>query len=191
MVSNSFWIVGTSRSGKTTRLAQQFCDWVQQNDNQDIESFYPKNQNRKKAKSAIKTANLLQTEPGALVLASNDDNRRLLTDKIVTLTSGKYPIRAKTTLGFIQDEVILFWPLLVESLQIKAQFPVRLRPETEQELATKRWNYQLDAETLRRAGVNEYRLVRRILDLWQLAAYSGTACEDIAKVLQTGLQENT
>ncbi|MBC5795854.1 recombinase family protein [Sphaerospermopsis sp. LEGE 00249] len=191
MVSNSFWIVGTSRSGKTTRLAQQFCDWVQQNDNQDIGSFYQKNQNRKQAKSAIKTANLLQTEPGALVLASNDDNRRLLTDKIVTLTSGKYPIRAKTTLGFIQDEVILFWPLLVESLQIKAQFPVRLRPETEQELATKRWNYQLDAETLRRAGVNEYRLVRRILDLWQLAAYSGTACEDIAKVLQTGLQENT
>ncbi|MEA5575208.1 recombinase family protein [Anabaena sp. UHCC 0451] len=191
MISDSVWIVGTSRSGKTTRLAQQFCDCVQNIGNQHIESFYTKNQNSKKTPSAIKTANLLPTEPGVLVLASNDDNRRLLTDKIVTLTSGKYPIRAKTTLGFIQDEVILFWPLIIESLQIKAQFPVRLRPETEQELATKLWNFQLDDETLRRAGVNEYRLVRRILDLWQLAAYSGTSCEDITKILQKGFQENT
>ncbi|MBD2295876.1 recombinase family protein [Anabaena sphaerica FACHB-251] len=190
MISDSVWIVGTSRSGKTTRLAERFCYWVQKNGNQPIESFYTKNQNQKKAQSTIKTSNLLQTEPGVLVLASNDDNRRTLSDKIVTLTSGKYPIRAKTTLGFIQDEVVLFWPLLIECLQIKAQFPVRLRPETEQELATKLWDFQLDAETLRRAGVNEYRLVRRILDLWQLAAYSGTPCEDIAEVLQTGLQEN-
>jgi hypothetical protein len=190
VVSDSIWIVGTSRSGKTTRLAEHFCDWVHKNGNQHIDSFYTKNQNNKKANNIIKSSNLLQTEPGVLVLASNDDNRRSLNDKIVTLTEGKYPIRAKTTLGFIQDEVILFWPLLVESLQIKAQFPVRLRPETEQELATKLWDNRLDAETLRRAGVNEYRLVRRILDLWQLAAYSGTACEDIDKILQTGLQEN-
>ena len=93
-------------------------------------------------------------------------------------------------LGFFQDEVILFWPLLIQSLNLKAQFPVRLRPETEQELATKLWRSQLDEETLRRAGVNEYRLVRRILDLLQLAAYSGTPCEDIAQILQRGLQEN-
>jgi hypothetical protein len=190
MVSNFVWIVGTSRSGKTTSLAQNFCNWLQKNDNQDMESFYLKNQNQKQAKSTIKTPNILQTEPGALILASNDDNRRTLTDKIVTFTAGKYPIRGKTTLGFIQDEVILFWPLLVEALQIKAQFPIRLRPETEQELARKLWSSQLDTETLRRAGITEYRLVRRILDLWQLAAYSGIACEDITRILQTGLQEN-
>jgi hypothetical protein len=41
--------------------------------------------------------------------------------------------------GF-QDEVILFWPLLIQLLNLRAQFPVRLRPETEQELATQLWH---------------------------------------------------
>jgi hypothetical protein len=194
VVANSVWIVGTSRSGKTTRLSQRFCHWVEKVSAEHIETFYTKNpteqQSQSNAKSNPKSLNLLQTEIGVLVLAANDENRRALSDKIVTLTAGKYPIRAKTTLGFIQDEVILFWPLLVESLQIKAQFPVRLRPETEQELATKLWSDQLDGEILRRAGVNEYRLVRRILDILQLAAYSGTPCENISQILQTGLKEN-
>ncbi|MBD2694780.1 recombinase family protein [Anabaena catenula] len=190
MVSDSVWIVGTSRTGKTTRIAEIFCHWLEL-DNQDIESFYTKTLSQKKTSSTKKTSTLRQTEPRVLVLAANDDNRRELADTIITLTSGKYPIRAKTTLGFFQDEVILFWPLLIESLQIKAQFPVRLRPETEQELATKLWRSQLEAETVRRAGLNEYRLVRRILDLWQLGAYSGMGCEDITQILESGLQENS
>jgi hypothetical protein len=189
VVLHSIWIVGSSRSGKTSRLVEEFYSWVQ-NANQDIASFYTKVREQKKADSTRKPLDLRQTEPGVLVLAANDDNRRELGDKIVTKTLGKYPIRAKTTLGFFQDEIILFWPLLIESLHLKAQFPVRLRPETEQELATKLWRSQLDEETLRRAGVNEYRLVRRILDLWQLAAYSGTPCEDIGLILQRGLRDN-
>jgi hypothetical protein len=90
-------------------------------------------------------------------------------------------------LGFFQDEVILFWPLLVQYLKLKAQFPVRLRPETEQELATRLWRPRLDEGILRRAGTSEYRLVRRILDLLQLAAYSGTSVEDIGRILAVAL----
>ncbi|OYE03488.1 hypothetical protein [Nostoc sp. 'Peltigera membranacea cyanobiont' 232] len=213
MVSHSVWIVGTSCSGKTARLVEQFCSWVQP-EKQHNESFYTKKQGRKKGdgfstrgfsfRDANANANanakgdripeflyLKQTEPGVLVLAANDDNRRELGDIIVTSTLGKYPVRAKTPLGFFQDEVILFWPLLINSLNLKAQFPVRLRPETEQELATKLWRSQLDEEILRIAGVNESRLVRRILDLLQLAAYSGVHCEDIAQILAKGLGENT
>jgi len=190
VVSHSIWIVGTSRSGKTTRLVEQFCSWVKPK-NTYIESFYTKNQGREKADNVSKFLYLKPTEPGVLVLAANDDNRRELGDKIVTSTSGKYPVRGKTPLGFFQDEVILFWPLLINSLNLKAQFPVRLRPETEQELATKLWRSQLDEEILRLAGVNESRLVRRILDLFQLAAYSGTPCEDIAQILARGLGENS
>ncbi|MEH2361961.1 recombinase family protein [Nostoc sp.] len=205
MVSHSVWIVGTSRSGKTARLVEQFCSWVK-SENKDTELFYTKRQGRKKGDglSATRYAHanakgdripeflyLKQTEPGVLVLAANDDNRRELGDRIVTSTLGKYPVRAKTPLGFFQDEVILFWPLLINSLNLKAQFPVRLRPETEQELATKLWRPQLDEEILRIAGVNESRLVRRILDLLQLAAYSGTPCEDITQILARGLGENT
>ena len=190
MVSHSVWIVGTSRSGKTARLIEQFCSWVQP-ENQYIESYYTRKPGRKKSSNVTEFLDIKQTEPGVLVLAANDDNRRELGDIIVTSTLGKYPVRAKTPLGFFQDEVILFWPLLINSLNLKAQFPVRLRPETEQELATKLWRPQLDEEILRVAGVNESRLVRRILDLLQLAAYSGVPCENIAQILVKGLGENT
>ncbi|MBG1265643.1 recombinase family protein [Nostoc sp. WHI] len=190
MVSHSVWIVGSSRSGKTARLVEQFCSWVQP-ENEYIESFYTRKQGQRKSGHVTEFLDIKQTEPGILVLAANDDNRRELGDIIITSTLGKYPVRAKTPLGFFQDEVILFWPLLINSLNLKAQFPVRLRPETEQELATKLWCIQLDEEILRLAGVNESRLVRRILDLLQLAAYSGVPCEDIAQILARGLGENT
>ncbi|MBD2250464.1 recombinase family protein [Nostoc parmelioides] len=189
MLSHSIWIVGSSRSGKTTRLVRQFCDWVQ-HDNQVHELFYTKKSKLKASTSLSLSWGIQQAKPGVLVLSANDDNRRDLGDKIVTNTQGKYPIRVKTPLGFFQDDIILFWPLLIELLNLKAQFPVRLRPETEQELATKLWRSHLDEEILRRAGVNEYRFVRRILDLMQLAAYSGIPCENIAQVLQTGLEDN-
>ncbi len=191
MLSHSLWIVGPSRSGKTTRLVQQFASWMQY-ENYHIESFYTKKTSRKSNENTSKSLFIQQTEPSVLVLAANDDNRRNLADKIVTTTAGKYPIRGKTPLGFFQDEIILFWPLLIQSLKLKAQFPVRLRPETEQELATKLWRPHLDEEILRRAGMNEYRLVRRILDLLQLAAYSGTPAEDIGNILTRAFtqQEN-
>ena len=166
MLFNSVWIVGPSRSGKTTRLVEQFCRWVQNH-----RAPHPK----------------LPLEPAVLLLAANDDNRRELADRIIAATQGTYPIRSKTPLGFFQDEVILFWPLLIQLLNLRAQFPVRLRPETEQELATRLWRPQLDAEDLLASGVSEYRLVRRILDLLQLAAYSGTPTEELSSLLEQGL----
>ncbi|MGH1395686.1 MAG: recombinase family protein [Trichormus sp.] len=189
MISDSIWVVGNSRSGKTSRLVEQFGNWLQ-NDQQMYELFYTKKAKLKASTDTPSSLLMQQAKPGVLVLAANDDNRRELGDKIVTNTQGKYPVRVRTPLGFFQDDVILFWPLLIQLLNLKAQFPVRLRPETEQELATKLWRTELNEDILRRAGVNEYRLVRRILDLMQLAAYSGTPCEDIVGILQTGLGEN-
>jgi len=190
---DSVWIVGPSRSGKTTRLVEQFCTWVQRE--LDVrDSFYTRRQMQKVQGSLERSSlpqrlNLEQTEPAVLVLAANDDNRRELADRIVAATQGKYPVRSKTPLGFFQDEVILFWPLLIQLLNLRAQFPVRLRPETEQELATRLWRPELDEEIWRTAGVSEYRLVRRILDLLQLAAYSGTPLEDIPSLLEQGVVE--
>ena len=188
MLNHSLWIVGPSRSGKTQRLVQQFCMWVDDcNGNKD--RFYTNNPLQKNSPSIPKSFYPQLNELGVLVFAANGDNRRELADKIVTATWGKYPVIAKTPLGFFQDEVILFWPLLTESLQIKAQFPVRLRPETEQELATKLWHSRLDEEILRSVGMNQSRLVRRILDLLQLAALSGTPCEDITQVLSSVISQ--
>lgn len=181
MLNHSLWIEGPSRSGKTQRLVEQFCIWV--NDRNDNKQIFYTSKPTKKNNPNIPKSFYLQQELGVLVLAANGDNRRELGDKIVTATWGKYPVKAKTPLGFFQDEVILFWPVLIESLQLKAQFPVRLRPETEQELATKLWHSRLSEEMLRSIGMNESRLVRRILDLMQLAALSGTPCENIPDIL--------
>ncbi|MEA5572626.1 recombinase family protein [Calothrix sp. UHCC 0171] len=190
MTLDSLWIVGPSRCGKTTRLVEQFCIWVQgANHSQDL--FYTINSVESSKSFIPRRVFLHPNNPGVLMFAANSDNQRELNDKIMTSTQGKHPIRVKTPLGFFQDEVILYFPLLVKLLNLKAQFPVRLRPETEQELATKLWKNYLTDDILRRAGVNEYRLVRRILDLLQLAALSGTACEEIGNVLATALQQES
>ncbi len=182
MPFDSVWIFGSSRSGKTARLVEQFCNWVQGGSSDGTLS---RKQMQSRSDGWLRRLHAQQSEPAVLVLAANNDNRRELADSIVTATSGKYPIRAKTPLGFFQDEVILFWPLLIQLLNLKAQFPVRLRPETEQELATRLWRKQLEEEIVRPVGVSEYRLVRRLLDILQLAAASGTPTEEIHSVLAT------
>ncbi len=186
MPFDSVWIIGSSRSGKTARLVDQFCTWVESG-RKGQGKLANRRQMQHTQAHLPQRLNAQQSELAVLVLAANDDNRRDLADRIVAATAGKYPVRSKTPLGFFQDEVILFWPLLIQLLNLKAQFPVRLRPETEQELATKLWRSHLE-EKLRPVGVNEYRLVRRILDLLQLAAYSGTPIEEISSLL-AGFQE--
>ena len=152
----SVWITGATRSGKTARLVAQACEWMQ-----------------------VKKS-------GILVLAAIGDNRLELNDRLTEATQGKFPFRATTPLGFFEDEVTLFWSLLVQHLELKAQFPVRLRPENEQELATKLWRVELDS-AIAQTGIAEARLVRRVLDLMQLGALSGVAIDEIPAMLDRGL----
>lgn len=152
----SVWITGATRSGKTDRLVAQACEWMK------------------------------MKRSGILVLAAIGDNRLALSDRISEATQGKFPFRATTPLGFFEDEVTLFWALLVQRLDLKAQFPLRLRPENEQELATKLWRVELD-HAIAEAGIPEARLVRRVLDLMQLAALSGLSIEEIPALLHQGL----
>ncbi|NEP00343.1 MAG: recombinase family protein [Symploca sp. SIO2E9] len=180
VLDNSFWITGSSRSGKTTRLVTHFCQWIEGRigslgDNLGLgttKRFLDRTQ-----------------APAILIFAANDDNRRDFADRLTTAIQGRYPVLAKTPLGFFQDEVLLFWPLLIEQLELKAQFPLRLRPETEQDLATKIWSSRLDKGILQLPGTSEYTRVRRLLDLLQLAAVSGTPIEDIASILKEGMPE--
>ena len=171
----TIWISGTTRSGKTNRLVSEFRQWVREN--------------LSKRKRVPRTRERSQKlAPAILVFAANNDNRRDLADKLSTAVQGSYPVVCKTPLGFVSDEAILFWPLLFERLNLKAQFPLRLRPETEQELATRLWHPQLAQEDIQRFG-NEYRFVRRTLDLLQLAGASGIPAEDIPSILEQGLPE--
>lgn len=167
MLLLSIWLTGPSRSGKTQQLIQQFRLWVQNQVNSAQE----------KLASTV------------LVFAANDDNKRNLAIKLSLSVSGSYPVLCKTPLGFMTDEVMLFWPVLFEQLHLKPQFPLRLRPETEQELATRLWRSHLEKSILPETGVSEYRVIRRMLDLLQLAGAAGIACEDIPYILEQGLEE--
>lgn len=163
------WIQGTSRTGKTNRLIYLFKQWVNQHlKNQEL------------------SHNLLNpVTPSSLILAGNNENKKQLADQLSQAVKGSYPVICKTPLGFFSDEVILFFPLIVEQLKIKAQFPLRLRPETEQDLATRLWRDQLDPSEISVFG-NEYNFVRRTLDLLQLAGASGIPCEKISDILTQG-----
>ncbi|MGD2180231.1 recombinase family protein [Lusitaniella coriacea] len=165
MQLSSLWITGSTRSGKTTRLVEEFSRWVRQQP-------LPK-------RAATLT-------PSLLVLAANNENRRTLSDRMARAVTGSYPTLCKTPLGFISDEVMLFWPLLFETLKVKAQFPLRLRPETEQDLAERLWRDRLDRVTLQSTGVKESRFVRQTLDLLQLAGASMTPTEVIPRLLALG-----
>ncbi|MGL5077627.1 MAG: recombinase family protein, partial [Waterburya sp.] len=166
---SSLWITGTTRTGKTSRLVAEFSTWVR----------------KQLLKPKIKTLPAkLASE--VLVLAANNQNRRELSDRLILAIDGTYPVVCKTFVGLITDEVMLFFPLIFEELKLKAQFPLRLRPETEQELATQLWRNQPDWQALCELE-SEYRLVRQTLDLMQLAGASGVATEDISVMLQQGL----
>ncbi|MEM8639680.1 MAG: recombinase family protein [Cyanobacteria bacterium P01_G01_bin.54] len=162
------WINGGTRSGKTTQLIHHLQTWLE-------------------GRPAPTKATLIQ--PAVLVLVANDDNRRDLQERLPLPCLGKSPVTFKTPFGFIADEVMLFWPLLAAKLQIHVPFPIRLRPETEQVLATRLWQAQIESQNVAQAGIVEYRFIRDTLDLMQLAGAAGFELEKIAPILAMGFTE--
>ncbi|MGB3768115.1 MAG: hypothetical protein WA947_16280 [Phormidesmis sp.] len=153
----SFWVSGPTRSGKT----QQLITFAQ-------------------------NTGAAQRHP-FIVFAANGDNRILLANRLSDELSDRTATLTTTPAGFVQDEVILFWPLLVQSMGLKAQFPLKLRPENEQTLATQLWRSRLDDATLQVDGWREPRMVRRSLDFLQLAAQGCIPLEDISSRLKAGM----
>jgi hypothetical protein len=151
------WISGVTRSGKT----QALIGFAQQ-------------------------VGALQQQP-LLVFGANGDNRIALASRLIDELGDRVATLTSTPAGFIQDEVILFWPLLVQSLNLQAQFPLKLRPETEQVLATALWRPQLDSGALQVDGWRESRMVRRSLDFLQLASQGCIPIEEIADILKVGM----
>ncbi|NJL92140.1 MAG: recombinase family protein, partial [Coleofasciculaceae cyanobacterium SM2_1_6] len=206
----STWINGTTRSGKTSRLVEGYCAWM---------AKWVATPRKPRISGGVP----LRSSPPVLVLAANDDSKRELNEQLTIATQGKYPLTIKSPLGFFQEEVLLFFPLLIQSWAASQQFPqspqstpsptfspspqllsspqpqqsppqlppplfpLKLHPETEQELATRLWQHRLTPSVLRQAGTGEYQLVRRILDLMMLAGLSGVNLEDIPVMLHQGL----
>jgi hypothetical protein len=150
------WFSGPVRSGKTTALIDYLALESQATDSSSF-----------------------------LVFAVNADNRQRLMQQIVSVTP--HPMVTSTTpLGFFEDEVLLFWPLITEALKLKAHFPVRLRPETEQALALQFWDDAIWEQLSQFENLKPERWVRRVLDLLQLAAFSGTSLEEVPQQLRQG-----
>lgn len=170
MISIPIWISGPVRSGKTTALIQHLVDWSNLSSASGGETTL----------SAVKTA---------LVFAVNADNRQVLMPEIAQATTGKIIVQSTTPLGFFENEVMLFWPLVLKALGLQAQFPLRLRPETEQELAAQFWQTAPWEELQELENMSPDRWVRRILDLLQLAAFGGIALETLPRRLEDGLGE--
>ncbi len=151
------WISGPTRSGKT----QQLIDFAGETGAE-------------------------QRQP-LLAVAANGNNRMVLASRMAEALRDRVATLTTTPAGFIQDEVILFWPLLVQQLDLQAQFPLKLRPENEQALATQLWRSRLDDGTLQVEGWREARMVRRSLDFLQLAAQACVPIEEIPNRLQSGM----
>jgi len=166
----NLWIEGGSNSGKTDRIVQQFCDWAETD--------------------FVNQANPQAASQKVLVLAIDAQQRRNISDRLILATHGRYPVTAVTPSSFFRDEVRLFWTLLVKKLNLKAQFPLPLRIENELELANQVWNDRLETGTLRMEGVGRDRLVRRLLDLFLLAAYGGRELSEIPAILNAGMEMN-
>ena len=187
MPDTSLWITGATLSGKTSRLIEEFCIRGQQIQS-PLNQIVPTVRLEKLKSDRHNQIGVSQhTEPQILILAANTENRINLMDRISEATSEQYPYNSTTPLGFFEDEVILFWPLLIQALKLRGQFPLRLRPETEQELASRFWSPQIDK--LKQPGVSLERMIRRTLDLFQLAAFSCTPTEEIGIVLQQGFED--
>ncbi|EDX83946.1 hypothetical protein S7335_1643 [Synechococcus sp. PCC 7335] len=151
------WIFGETRSGKT----QQLIRFAQQVG--------------------------AQPQQPLLVFGANGDNRIALAGRLIDDLGDRVAMLTSTPAGFIQDEIILFWPLLVQALGLQAQFPLKLRPENEQVLATELWRTQLDSGELAVDGWRESRLVRRSLDFLLLASQGCIPIEEIADILKAGM----
>ncbi|MFP4651167.1 MAG: recombinase family protein [Phormidium sp.] len=171
MSSQSIWLWGSSRCGKTSHLIQQVVQWL----DEFSQTSSPPSLTPLPAASSI------------LVLTATGETRLRLTDALVRATGGRGAITVTTPLGFFQQEVSLFWALLAQKLSIPVAIPVRLRPETEQMLARQLWQARLPQGGLTSLGPTVTKQVRRSLDLLQLAAAAGYPCEAIAERLQEGL----
>ncbi|MEO6863807.1 MAG: recombinase family protein, partial [Microcoleus sp.] len=95
VASDSIWIVGAARSGKTARLVDQFCIW-----SKTVKHLPATLSSRSSGRWRAG-----QTAPAILVLAANGDNRLEFADRIAVATQGKYAFHSTTPFGFFEQEV--------------------------------------------------------------------------------------
>jgi hypothetical protein len=172
-----FWVTGSVQAGKTASLIAQLEQWNRE--------LFSGSQSLEVQGRGFPAALPVAQRQTFLVFAANADNRGVLMRRIVAQVRGRSNITSTTPLAFFESEVQLFWPLVIGQLGLRGYFPYRLRPETEQALAFRLWGTNSIAQLRNYEGVSPDRWVRRVLDLIQLAAFSGTPFSEIAARIKT------
>ncbi|MFN3926076.1 MAG: hypothetical protein ACK4QL_01870 [Pseudanabaenaceae cyanobacterium] len=124
----------------------------------------------------------LQEQGLTLVLTVDSKTSCWLRERWLELGRGEAVI--KSWQGFVEEQVFLFFPLLVESAGLAGKLPISLRVESEQRLARQVW-----AEELKGIQGNRDRIVRRLLDWYFLGVNSGKTIEETAEILRQGLPQ--
>lgn len=157
-MATAMWFECPSRQGRT----QQLLEWVQAAGRSQSPSSLP-----------------------LLIFAATGDRRLQLEARLRATTGVGLAYQSATPLGFIQQEVELFWPEL-RSPQAPNQV-VFLPSESEQVLASQVWQGWLTDESLLWPGSVAAASVRRCLDLLLLAGLAGVAIPEIPERLQAVL----
>lgn len=139
------WCEGGSRSGKSTWLLEEWQRWAAQQEGSP-------------------------QAPQGLILVSNGQRKRALLDRCLQGTDSAPALAMHTPLGFIQNQVQRFYPLILERRSLSSPLPVRLQTEMEQALASRLWWPVLEKLDLSMVRTPLPRLIRQALDLWALAA---------------------
>ncbi|MDR5638118.1 hypothetical protein RHH25_01720 [Thermosynechococcus sp. PP42] len=153
------WISGGSRSGKTCALVREFAQWVGQD-----KSVIPR-------------------ERSLLFLTDSVEGRQAIQREIESQLGSGYRPYITTPVGFMQDEVELFWPLLVQTKAVDPHPPLRLKPETELVWAQRLWQPWLANQTFAVLSENRDRATRHLLDIFQLAAFARLSLDDLPQLI--------
>lgn len=159
----ALWMLGGARSGKTAALVERYRDWVDRGaDSRTIFAF-----------------------------AANSHLSRELTQRLQQATSNRVAIAVQTPVGFFQHEVLLYWPLLQAEMGLLARFPLVLKPENEQDIATRLFERDLAAGAIALEGYSRSRIVRQVVDNVQVAALAGVPAAEIGERLVRGRAEDS
>ncbi len=137
-------------------------------------------------KTDLAIAELSHWETGGLILTTDSGQRHRLEQELQARAIQPQQIVVESWQGWVQKQVVLFFPLLTRVLQLPSRFPIILRVEKEQELARDLWRSQMMQGELKVLGVNPDRLVRRLLDLYLLAGNSGKNIAVVGDLLAEG-----
>ena len=154
-LERSTWWVGVAGSGKTDCLVKTYVDWID-------------------AGADSRTI---------LCFAVSSELRSQLSRRLQADTQNRAIVQVLTPMGFFQREVLLYWPLLQDSLGLLARFPLTIAPENEQELANQLFEKDLEQEDFAIEGMSRTEIVRHIIDNLQLAASAGLPATEIGERL--------